>query len=142
MSQNHSRTLGPLDELVRMALAMPQPSPAMVKALMVASDLAATHFPNAVSESAQLTANFVKLPSLQNKEPLVKQAQISTPADLGMMVREARTARNLTQQQFADLAGVGRRFLSECEKGKPRLEFGKVLQVAAAAGIDLVAKRR
>jgi y4mF family transcriptional regulator len=48
----------------------------------------------------------------------------------------------LSQQQFADLAGVGRRFISELENGKPTLELGLVLQVCKAAGIDVVAKRR
>lgn len=48
----------------------------------------------------------------------------------------------MTQQAFADLCGVGRRFLSELENGKPTVEFGKVLQVLAAAGIDLTARER
>ena len=67
---------------------------------------------------------------------------ILTPADFGAVLREARKAMGMTQQQFADAAGVGRRFVSECESGKPRLEFGKVIQVAGAAGIDLLARRR
>jgi y4mF family transcriptional regulator len=67
---------------------------------------------------------------------------ITTPADLGKIIYDARKKQGFTQQQFADLAGVGRRFLSELENGKQSLEFGKVLVVAAAAGIDLVAKKR
>lgn len=67
---------------------------------------------------------------------------IATPSDFGQVLRDSRKAMGLTQQQFADLAGVGRRFVSECEAGKPRLEFGKVLQVAKAAGIDITAGRR
>jgi HTH-type transcriptional regulator/antitoxin HipB len=43
---------------------------------------------------------------------------------------------------FADLVGVGRRFISELENGKATLELGKVLQVASATGIDLLARRR
>lgn len=62
--------------------------------------------------------------------------------DLGRMVRRLREGRKLSQQEFADLAGVGRRFLSELENGKPTLEFGKVLQVAQAAGISLFARGR
>lgn len=64
---------------------------------------------------------------------------IADAGDLGAMIKAVRQAQGRTQQQFADLAGVGRRFLSELENGKPTLEFGKVLMVAAAAGIDLVA---
>ncbi|KJF71463.1 MULTISPECIES: type II toxin-antitoxin system Y4mF family antitoxin [unclassified Rhizobium] len=62
--------------------------------------------------------------------------------DLGRMVRRLRESRKLSQQEFADLAGVGRRFLSELENGKPTLEFEKVLQVARAAGISLFARGR
>lgn len=62
---------------------------------------------------------------------------ITSPEDLGALIRGARKRSGLTQQEFADLCGVGRRFLSESEAGKPRLELGKVLQVLRAAGIDL-----
>jgi y4mF family transcriptional regulator len=67
---------------------------------------------------------------------------IATPADLGEFIKSVRKSKGLTQQQFADLSGVGRRFIVECEAGKPRLEFAKVLQVAAAAGIDIIAQKR
>jgi HTH-type transcriptional regulator/antitoxin HipB len=64
------------------------------------------------------------------------------PRDIGVAVRIAREKMNLSQQRFADLAGVGRRFLSELENGKATIEFGKVLLVCKAAGIDLVAIQR
>jgi len=65
---------------------------------------------------------------------------LTTAADLGRLVAARRKARKLTQQQFADLAGVGRRFLSELENGKATVEFDKALQVAHAAGISLFAR--
>lgn len=67
---------------------------------------------------------------------------IATSGDLGQLVRQMREQRKMSQQDFADLAGVGRRFLSELENGKTTLEFDKVLRVAGAAGIDLVAMPR
>jgi y4mF family transcriptional regulator len=67
---------------------------------------------------------------------------IKDPTHLGAFIKSIRKSKKLTQQQLADLAGVGRRFLVECEAGKPRLEFAKVLQVAAAAGIDIFATKR
>lgn len=67
---------------------------------------------------------------------------IGSPADLGRLVRKVREGRGFSQQEFADLAGVGRRFLSELENGKPTLELGKVLKVANAAGISLFARER
>lgn len=62
---------------------------------------------------------------------------IRSASDLGQIIRRVRDSRNLSQQDFADLAGVGRRFLSELENGKPTLEFSKVLKVASAAGVTL-----
>jgi len=67
---------------------------------------------------------------------------IASAHDLGQLVREARERRKLSQQAFADLAGVGRRFISELENGKATLEFDKVLQVASASGIDVQARPR
>lgn len=59
---------------------------------------------------------------------------------LGALIRRAREERGLSQIKLADLAGVGRRFVSELENGKSSLEFDKVLQVAAAAGVSLIAR--
>jgi y4mF family transcriptional regulator len=70
------------------------------------------------------------------------RVDITTPAQLGSLIKAVRKSKELTQQEFADLSGVGRRFIVECEAGKPRLEFAKVLQVAAAAGIDIFAVKR
>lgn len=62
---------------------------------------------------------------------------IRSVTDIGRRVREARQAMGMTQQRFADVAGVGRRFLVELEKGKPSLEIGRVLAVCQAAGLKI-----
>lgn len=62
---------------------------------------------------------------------------ISSVADIGERVRQVRLGMNMTQQRFADMAGVGRRFLIELEHGKASLEIGRVLAVCQAAGIKL-----
>ncbi len=67
---------------------------------------------------------------------------IESPKDIGRVVRASRKIMGLTQQKFADLAGVGRRFVSELENGKATLELGKILRVCKAAGIDLTATAR
>ena len=51
---------------------------------------------------------------------------LTASADLAPVIRAARKRMGMTQQEFADAAGVGRRFLSELENGKPSLEFDKV----------------
>ncbi|WP_245449254.1 helix-turn-helix transcriptional regulator [Ensifer sp. NM-2] len=81
------------------------------------------------------------LPIVATKQPPAARS-ILTPADLGQLVRKAREDMKLSQQQFADLAGVGRRFISELENGKQTLEFGKALKVAHAAGITLFGNPR
>jgi y4mF family transcriptional regulator len=62
---------------------------------------------------------------------------ITSTLDIGQRVREVRRGMGMTQQRFADMAGVGRRFLIELEKGKASLEIGRVLAVCQAAGITL-----
>jgi y4mF family transcriptional regulator len=66
--------------------------------------------------------------------------EIRSPDDLGLLIRRAREKRNQSQQNFADLAGVGRRFVSELENGKATLELGKVLKVMRAAGLSIFAR--
>lgn len=70
-------------------------------------------------------------------KPAPAGATVRTVADIGRRVREARKAMGMTQQRFADLAGVGRRFLVELEQGKPTLEIERVLAVCQAAGLKL-----
>jgi y4mF family transcriptional regulator len=67
---------------------------------------------------------------------------IRSAAELAPLIRKARKSMGMNQEAFADAAGVGRRFLSELENGKPSLEFDKVLACAQAAGIDIIAKPR
>lgn len=65
---------------------------------------------------------------------------IRSTVALGRMVRQARKGMKLSQQQLADAAGVGRRFVSELENGKPTLEIGRALKVCEAAGVLLIGK--
>lgn len=80
--------------------------------------------------------------SASPRSAIVPPDRIVSAGDLGRLVRAARKRMKLSQQAFADLAGVGRRFVSELEAGKPTLEIGRVLKVAAAAGIDVLARKR
>jgi len=60
-----------------------------------------------------------------------------TPNEIGRTVRKTRKAQGLSQQQLAGAAGVGLRFLSELESGKPTAQLGKTLAVLATLGITL-----
>lgn len=57
--------------------------------------------------------------------------------DLGSFVRERRRARNLSQQQLADLAGVGLNFVYQLEKNKATVQLDCTRQVLRALGFDL-----
>ena len=55
------------------------------------------------------------------------------------MIHEARVKQGLTQEDLAGISGVGRRVISEIERGKETAQIGKVLLILAALGIGLYA---
>jgi y4mF family transcriptional regulator len=57
--------------------------------------------------------------------------------DLGNAVRTARKRQGLTQSELAARAGVGLRFLSELENGKPTVQLQRTMQVLSALGLTL-----
>ena len=67
---------------------------------------------------------------------------ITSVKNIGLLIKEKRKKINMTQKEAASIAGVGVRFLSELENGKPTLEIDKVLNVARIFGIDIEANNR
>lgn len=100
--------------------------------------------PNPLTNSGEgkrvrrLRSNFTRSASTTQRP----EVAVATAADLGSLIKAARMSMHLNQQSFADLAGVGRRFVSELENGKATLEVGLVLRVCTAAGINVVAGKR
>lgn len=78
----------------------------------------------------------------QPQDPNREPQKIVAVTDLGRVIRDKRKAMGLTQQQFADITGVGRRFISELESGKPTLEIGRVLKVCQSVGVELTVALR
>ena len=68
--------------------------------------------------------------------------KISLPIDLGKAIKVKRQKDGLTQMDAAALCGVGTRFLSELENGKPSVELGKVLQVLKGLGLECLIVER
>lgn len=64
--------------------------------------------------------------------------RVNTPADFGHLIRRARKAQGMTQQQLARAAAVGRQWIVEIEAGKRRAELGKVMQTLAALDLTLL----
>jgi HTH-type transcriptional regulator/antitoxin HipB len=88
------------------------------------------------NETAILYWNGTAL-SRSGKELGLAMAKIETPVDIGRLVRKRRKGAGLTLQEAAGMAGVGIRFLSELERGKPTLQLGLVLQVLQLFGLEL-----
>ncbi|WP_293003388.1 helix-turn-helix domain-containing protein [Nevskia sp.] len=57
---------------------------------------------------------------------------------LGEYIRDRRQSRGYSQRELAGVSGVGLRFLSELERGKPNVDLNLVLKVLASLGCDLV----
>lgn len=57
-----------------------------------------------------------------------------SPAQVGAYVRQRRLANGMTQEYLGELAGVGTRFISELERGKPTLRMDAVNRVLAVFG--------
>ena len=58
-------------------------------------------------------------------------------AELGRRIRQERRRQKLRQDELAALCGVGTRFVSELENGKPGAEIGRCLRILAALGLEL-----
>ncbi|HEX6169672.1 MAG TPA: helix-turn-helix transcriptional regulator [Chitinophagaceae bacterium] len=63
---------------------------------------------------------------------------MSQPTHTGSFIKDLRTRHGLTQQQLAEKAGVGLRFIRDMEQGKETLRIDKVNQVLALFGYELI----
>ncbi len=73
--------------------------------------------------------------AMKNKK--IPIGMISTPKDIGNVIRTKRKADGLTQADAAALCGVGARFLGELERGKETAQIGKVLRILNGLGLEL-----
>jgi y4mF family transcriptional regulator len=71
-----------------------------------------------------------------NNEP------VKNTFEVGSILRQKRKSQGLTLEQVAQHCGLSMRFVSEVERGKPTAEFGKVLFLLSAVGVDLFANSR
>lgn len=62
---------------------------------------------------------------------------ITTPEDIGNLIKQWRKEQHLTQTELAAASGVGVRFIVDLEKGKESCEIGKTLNVIKMLGIKL-----
>ncbi len=70
------------------------------------------------------------------------RANITSPSDLGRLVRHIRQTHELTQRDLAARLGVSQRYLYELEAGKPKLADERYFSLIRSLGIDLSATTR
>lgn len=63
--------------------------------------------------------------------------KITDALQVGQLVRQRRKAAGMTLAEAAAMSGVGVRFLSELERGKPTLQIGLAIRVLQVFGLDL-----
>ncbi len=61
---------------------------------------------------------------------------------MGKIVRNARKLQKLSQDDLAGMAGTGRRFIVDLEKGKQTVQLGKVLRVLRTLGVSVSSTRK
>jgi methanogenic corrinoid protein MtbC1/DNA-binding XRE family transcriptional regulator len=81
------------------------------------------------------------LSGMHEARKLVRQAAADAPPDyferLGRRTQELRTARDWTQQQLAEAAGLDRTYISGLEHGKQNPTLSALLRLAAALQVPL-----
>ena len=68
---------------------------------------------------------------------MIPYGKILGAVQLGQLLRASRRAQGLRQQDAAGISGVGVRFLSELERGKPTVELGRALRVLGRLGLEV-----
>lgn len=64
-------------------------------------------------------------------------ARITGPEILGMLLREGRLARGLSQRQLAERLGTSQRYVVELEQGKPVKAVERLFAYLQETGITL-----
>lgn len=56
----------------------------------------------------------------------------------GKAIRELRKERGLSQEAFADLAGIDRSYMGHIERGEKNVTLTKIYQLSDALGVTVV----
>lgn len=63
--------------------------------------------------------------------------KIRTARDIGILIKEARTRRGLSQAALAKMINTTQTWVSWIENGKPSAEIGNVLLALTTLGVEL-----
>lgn len=64
---------------------------------------------------------------------------ITSPGQLGLLIRAVRKHQKIRMDDVAGSAGVGPVFVREVERGKETVQLGRVMHILAELGIELQA---
>lgn len=56
---------------------------------------------------------------------------------LGQRIRELRSQKNWSQEEFAEVCGVHRTYIGHLERGEKNVSFGSIVRVATALNVTL-----
>ena len=63
--------------------------------------------------------------------------KVTSPQELGLIVRAVRKQQKLRMDDVAGSAGVGPVFVRDVERGKPTVQLGRVMKLLAELGVTL-----
>lgn len=63
--------------------------------------------------------------------------RVTTAHEIGLAIRQRRKELGLSQQALADRVAVGRQWIVEVERGKPRAEIGLLLRTLDALALHI-----
>lgn len=66
------------------------------------------------------------------------QTTLKDAAELGELIRLARKAQNIRQDDAAGSIGVSENFLGKVERGNENVQWGKLFQVLDGLGLRLI----
>lgn len=72
----------------------------------------------------------------------MRSARINDPGELGIILREARTAKGLSQRELAKRLGVTQKYIVELEAGKPTKAIDRLFEFALETGITFRTESR
>ncbi|MEL7096482.1 MAG: helix-turn-helix domain-containing protein [Pseudomonadota bacterium] len=62
---------------------------------------------------------------------------VTSPKDIGVLIKARRKAKGLAQSDLAHQVGVSRRWLNQVEAGKAGASIGLILKTLSALGVAL-----
>lgn len=76
------------------------------------------------------------------KDKEIQYGVVKNAQELGNLARAHRKNRSLTLETVGGLGNLGKRFLSEFERGKETSEIGKVIKALNTLGLELIIQPR